>query len=850
MNRGVLGVLGIPLEIHFEGGLDVDVQADAVKRIEEKTFFRLKEDMDMDVLVSRMVKDPRSTIDTLRSALGKGLFGERFRFMDEVIVVVCPERISVDEMSKHCVSIDEIMGENVEEVFKRIVSLEGEGRIKKQGGRWSFKSLTEIFKSNPEEDKRLADGLFLMQRYKEAYKVYSRYKDTGEFSQYCIEMSVYCLVLSKKPVPSSLINSLWMIEAKSIRLVRMISITMGVENAVALEILSLLDPESRFKAFAQENLAQALGKKYCRKRIEMWFYSALKFYDSEDLDRSVRCCEHFLNLTDSILLEKSLSTLARGGLIYSNKYIRRVLKSMKEGSRVITEDMMSKEDEGIVAIRREWRGSVCNFQGVLNVVESIFLECKRRGFVSISNVEGKTVKAYHTGQRISFDGPGKFCINYATFNTHGIDRKINLGIPLDIREDVPFMHLEVKDVCEVFCGELYFLSCKVIRNHRSSIRVYFDNKEFTTDRNMFSFEILFPSVGAYVRRVTIEASGCIAYKDVKFVVVPSFSIDIFNYNHCLPLLFLKVESHTVEDSRLRSLSMLNNNLEVTGVEVVSPSSSYKDYAIEYLIKNIVGTNNDLNELPKVMKEELPSSKGRQKVLQAMDRSSPVTSDLLFSDLIPKMKNEIVLAGRGICSMCVFLQGKKDLKELLNLKSETFNKMEISMVDKALLSSSKLRTRPGGSGTAHNFSIEDFRGIPIKVEIEVSPKRICIFILDGTFEALLSKQKDNRSISKSRSPFVYITRFSSIRLNEPTIIYLCISNYYEHHALNVKISSETIAICKEDSIFSVEKLSFSLFEIRCVFKKSKKYGSDDIGISIKIGSEETNYEWLVELPFVL
>ncbi|AFN82743.1 hypothetical protein EROM_031210 [Encephalitozoon romaleae SJ-2008] len=850
MNNSILGVLGIPLEIYFEGVFDVDVQADALKRIEEKTFFRLKEDMDVDGLVSGIIKDTNSTMDTLRNAIGKGLFGERFRFMDEVIVVVCPERISVDEMSKHCVPIDEIMGENVEEVFKRIISLEGEARIKRQRGRWSFKSLADIFKSNPEEDKRLADGLFLMQRYKEAYKVYSRYNDTGEFSQYCIEMSVYCLVLSKKPVPSNLINSLGMVGAKSIRLVRMMAITMGTKNTVALEILSLLDPESLFKAFAQESLAQALDKKYSRKRIEMWFYSALRFYDSGHLDRSVRCCEYFLNLADSTLLKASLSTLARGGLVYSSKYIRRVLKSMEEGSRMSTEDMISKEDEGIVAIRREWQGSACNFQGVLNVSESIFLECKRRGFVSISNAEDKTVKVYHTGESIPFDGPGKFYINYVTFNIDGIDQKVNMGIPLDIREDALFMHLEMKDVCEVFCGELYFLLCKVIRNHRSSIRVYFDNKEFTTDKDMFSFEIFFPSVGVYIRRVIIEASGCIAYKDVKFTVVPSFSIDIFNYKHCLPLLFLKVESYTVEGSKLRSLSVLNNNLEVASVEVISPSSSYKDYAVEYLIRNIVGTNDGLSELPKVMKEEPPSYKGLQKVLQAMDRSPPVISDLLFSDLMPRMKNEIVLPGRRTCSICVFLQGKKGLKELLKLKNETFNKMEISMVDKTLLSGSKLRTRPESSGTADNFSIGDFLGVPIRVEIEVSPKRICIFMLDGALKTLFSKQKDYGCISRSKNPFVYITHFSSVRVNEPTIIYLCISNYYEYHVLNVKISSETIAVCREDSTFNVEELSFSLFEIRCVFKERKKYGSDDIGLSIKIGSEEINYEWLVELPSVL
>ncbi|WEL38285.1 hypothetical protein PFJ87_03g01450 [Encephalitozoon hellem] len=845
MDRNVLEALGIPLDLSFEGGLSTDTQADVVKRIEEKTFFRLKEDMDVDAMISGVVSDASSTMDTLRNTLGKGMFGERFRFLERVCVIVCPERISVDEMSNHCVSIDEIMGEDIGKIFGRIMSLEGEARVRRQGGRWSFKSFTDIFKSKPEDDKSLADGLFLMQRYKEAYKVYSRYRGVDEFSQYCIEMSIYCLVLSKKPIPLNFINYLEMFEAESIRLVRMMSIIIGTENVAALYVLSLLDPRSLFKAFAQESLAQVLdSREYCRKKTELLFCSALRFYDAKHMSRSARCCENFLGLTDTILSGMDLSTLVRSGLVYCNKHIKRVLKSIKEETGTDSEDI-EKEDEEVVIVKRELHGSICDFKGILNVVESVFLECKRVGLVSISNMESGAIRTYPTGQSIAFDGPGKFLMSHVTFNFRGIEKKMRVGIQLDVKEEASFMHLEVSDVCEVFCGELYSLYCKVIRSHGSGVKVYFDCREFITDKNSFSLEILFPSVGIYTRRVILETPGCIAYKDVKFVVVPSFSIDTFNYKHCLPLLFLRIESHGIECSRLRACSMLNDNFEVVGVKAVDPYFSYRDYAVEYFRKNIVGSSGSLSELPKATREDLLSSAETQKVLHAMYRSPPVSLDLLFGDLIPEIKNEIVLSGRGIYSVCVFLRGKKSLNELLNSKNESFSKIEAS------LPSSRSRAGLEDSAGSYNSSMKDFRGIPMKIEIEVSPKRICMFMLEETFGTLLfSRKKGDEAVPKSMNPFVYITYSSSILAYEPTIIYLCISNYCEHCTLDVRILSDTIAICSEDSTFSVEKLSFSLFEIRCMFKERKRYGSDDIKMSMKTGDEEIDYEWLVELPFVL
>ncbi|CAD26277.1 hypothetical protein [Encephalitozoon cuniculi GB-M1] len=857
MNGNVLGTLGIPLRLVFEGEFDVEMQAKAVKRIEEKTAFRLKESKDMDVLMHETVNDVSSTMDILRNALGKGLFGERFAFLDMVDVFVCHEKISVDEMSRHYVSIDEVMGEEIEEVFRRIVDLEGRRRVEKQSSGWSFKSLADVFKSDPENDKRSADGLFLLQRYKEAYKIYSGYRGDDEFSWYCIEMSVYCLLLSKRPVPRGILSYLRPLQPAHICLIRLMSIVVDLRSVLALEMLSLLLLGSPFRAFAQEALALALdGKGYCRKRIGLWFDSALEFHRMGFLDRSARCCERFLTLTNPIFSEKNLSSLTRNALVCSNRYIKETLESLERSDGPDPEDKHARSDRDGVVVYRKYGGSKCDFQGSVNVIESVFAEYHSKGLVSVLRIGDSTPRVFRTEKGITFEGPGRFVIDHGIFNIGGVERRIEIGIPLDVREDVPFMHVETDDVCEVLCGELYSLSCKAIRNHSSSIRVYFDDREFTTERNIFSLEMVFPSVGTYDRRVILSACGCTAYRDVRFVVIPSFSIDIFNYKYCLPLLFLNIESHLPRDSKVRSCLALNKSLEVSGVDSVEPADSYEKNAIGYFRRNIVGTNgNGLDELAMVRKEDPTLSKDPQQLLQAVEKSPPAVSDLLFSDLMPSTRSETTILGKSVCSSRVFLKAKVPLKTLLNPRDEDSSRMgeDASPVDKVLLPRLGFKMASRSSEGMRGALVDGFQAheMAMKIEIEVPPRRICTFILEGVLGALLSGPEDRSdgSTPRSMNPFVYITHFSPIWLNEPAIMYLCVSNYYKDHALDVEVSSPVIAICSEDAAFSVEELSFSLFEIRSVFKERGKYGSDDIRVCVKVGSEEVDHECLVELPFV-
>ncbi|ADM11266.1 uncharacterized protein Eint_031240 [Encephalitozoon intestinalis ATCC 50506] len=850
MDGNVLGVLGIPLELVFEEGLDAEKQASVIRRVEEKTCFRLKREMDIDILISEVANDETSTMETLKSYLGKGLFGGKFGFLDAVSVIVCSEKISVDEMSKHYVPIDEIMGEEVEEVFRRIADLEGRKRIERQANRWSLKSLKDIFKSNPDEDKRFADGLFVLERYKEAYRIYSRYNGVDEFSCYCIEMSIYCLILSKKSVPSSIVNSLGMFGSEKVCLVRITSIAIGFSDILALEMLALLQEKSLFKALAQESLAQVLdGKKYHRKKIEMWFNSSLEFREMKYIGRSIRCCECYLDLSNFNFINGILPELERNILLSPNRYIKETLELMKGNCSPGLEDGVIEKSKEEIVIWREYQGSMCNFQGVANVVESIFVQFKGRGLVSILQKGEETPKTYWTNQKVTFDGPGEFIIEDITFNAWEVEYKVKLGIPIDIREDTPFMHVEMKDVHEVLCGELYFLSCKIVRNHNSRVKILFDNREFTTSSNMFGFEMVFQAVGVYSCRIILEAEGVITYKDVMFTVIPSFSIDTFNYKYCLPLVFLKIESHIEENSRVRSCLALSKDLEVSGLDTTTGSFySYKEYAIEYFRKNIVGVGSgDLGQTLGVEKEKPILPENLQKLLHGMDKSPPVTSDLLFSDLIPVMEKKMIIPGEGTYSFCTFLQGKKPLRELLSPRAKEPDKVSKRETNEVILYSLKNESL----GTIFDGSLEEQPGkISMRIEIEIPPKRVCVFVVKGIFEALFSPEGlSDEGIIKPICPFVYITHFSPARLKEPTIIYLCVSNYYEQHVLDVEISSPTIAICSSDSKFRVEKLSFSLFEVRSAFKKRKKYEESDIKISIKVENEEIDHECLVELPLV-
>lgn len=59
-----------------------------------------------------------------------------------------------------------------------------------------------FFKNNYLLDKKQADKYFINKKYKNAYKIYMKYvKDSNDFSNYCLEMSIYCCLILKTSLP-------------------------------------------------------------------------------------------------------------------------------------------------------------------------------------------------------------------------------------------------------------------------------------------------------------------------------------------------------------------------------------------------------------------------------------------------------------------------------------------------------------------------------------------------------------------------------------------------------------------------------------------------------------------------
>lgn len=860
MDGNVLGVLGIPLDLIFEGGLDTEIQTGVVQRIEERTPFRVKEEGSLESLMSEAAEDLSSTMHSMASALARGTFGQGFEFMDPVDVFICLEKISVDEMPRHCVSMDEVMGEEVEKVFGRIIEAEAWKRTEKQSNRWSLRSLSDIFKSDPASDKTVGDGLFLSGRYREAYKIYSKYRGTDEFSCYCVEMSVYCLLLARKPIPQEMIRLLEQFGTGcKVYVTRLMAVIIASrECLLALRTLPRIQTGPLFRALAQEDLALSLeDRRWDRKRTGIIFESAVILHREGYIGRSMRCYERFLALTKQMIDSNRFLGATQDVLSYSSRFVRGILRSVEgEGleSRAESRNVSQHMKEAIEVLRRHGR-STSDFKGAVNTVESVVLECGRPGLVRIMSMGDGSSKVYRIGQAIQFDASGRFVIESISFGERGIEESAEVGVTLDVGEDVLFMHVETDDVCEVLCGELYFLRCQVFKNHSSRIKVFFGGKEFATDCQAFGLEVLFPSTGVYDKRLVLEACGITTYKDIRFVALPSFSIDIFNYRHCLPLLFLKVQSHVASSCTMKPYAMGSGGFDVCGVDAVRSSDSYKRYAIEYFGRRIVGANGySINEL-RTPKDEI-QPEDFQGVLCSMERSSPIVTDLLFGDLISTMKDEIEIPGKSIFSACVFLRVKTTLQSLVSAKEGSHGNEDTKMqsVDEALMQimQSRCRLRSQKKVPEAGTSALLSHTIPIKVEVEISRTRRCVFMVEGMFATSVRRPcgELDRKGRGPLGPFIYMTHLAPIRTNEPTVVYLCISNYYEDRTVTARLSSSTMVICREDAVVVAKELSASFFEIRSVFKEKKKYEGSDIEMRIEAGGEEIGYESFVELPLVL
>lgn len=862
MDEIVMNALRIPVRIEFEEGLGTDIQARIVEMMARLTpFCVLRQDVSISTVMSNLAGDMDSSLDMLVAILSLHDFGQGFKFMDGIDVLVCAERVSND-VSGYCVLIDEVSEDRgVVNAFGRILDQEIERRVTRHE-KWDIKSFTSLFRSNSATDKKIADGLFVSRKYREAYKIYSRYGGADEFSCYCTEMSVYCLLLSKRPVsreavecmknPGSMCN---------VYLIRLITTVMSLGlRVLALRLSSLLPSNSLFEALAFESLSRSLCDEdgYFRKRVEMAFSSAMIFNSAGFCARFARCAEHFLKLLETRLV-KNMTCSTRRDILFLDYPIRRIMDAlveMKIGAvvPVLMDEIGSHGTDEPIRIFRRRGGSIVELQGSMNVRECISMQCKAKGSVRILDAETSTIQIYDATKEICIGGPGRFLIKDLTVSKGGMEHISEINRTVEVGKDVPFMHIDVSSDHEVYCGENYTFVCRVDRNYSSSTRVVFGSNEFVTDSDVFDISTMFPITGVFCTELSVESNGIESHQKISFVVLPSFSIDMFHYKYCFPLVFLKIHNHTAEDARVTSLCMLNREFEMSGMDEVRSVYSYKESSVRYFRENVVGVNNLFEIRCRKCGNE---AKKHQEVLASMEKSVPIVSDLFFEGLVAQTAGQVLLPRGRTCFVRLFLRRREEFAGSTLSLIRTDSDPQLTCTDMRLIRDSRF-----------DFvldNIESFPGLsfdttlphecPVKIEIELSSGRTCGFAVNGLFNmiALASTEITSSVVHehtfRSLMPFIYITHSTSIELNEPAIMYLCVSNYYERYGLVIKLSSHSIVMCDEDRVLDVQRFSFSLFEIRSIFLKKKKYGTEDLRIQVIFDGQEINYEGLVDLPFV-
>ncbi|KAM0672521.1 hypothetical protein OCOL_000250 [Ordospora colligata] len=442
--------------------------------------------------------------------------------------------------------------------------------------------------------------------------------------------------------------------------------------------------------------------------------------------------------------------------------------------------------------------------------------------------------------------PGKYIIKEMVLKTNGIDKKVQMKEFIDVGEEVKFMHIFMENIYEMYCGEVCYVACKVIRNYESEIVISFCDRKFITSMNEFRFEMMFPCVGYFDQELIVESDGLRAWRTIRFNVVPSFSISFLHYKHCFPLLFIRVLNHTREDAKLTKVSVMNKCFDVFGISVGTLSFS-REEAIKYFKKNILGANGDYSEVEELKSIGIKSNESLQDILGSMNNSPPVISDLFFQDMVTATNEEISLDTKT-STIFAYVKQLNDMnqKELNLNEFEKENEVSGSLlVDKILIRNSRfvmVSKYIGDHPCISQDSIAPYE-LPIKIEISVSSERRCVFMPGSMFTelALSILNIQDTCLGNVQSPFVYITHSASIRLNEPAIIYLCVSNYYQSAKLRVNLLPKHAIICNEDRYHCAREMSFSFFEIRCMFLRKRRYDAHDMGVTVYVDYEQIEFE---------
>lgn len=160
-----------------------------IKKIKETNYFNIKQKNQTNYtfgndLISTLYKD------------------EIYTFKNLTIYIVCDKSKSDFYIPYSYFDSEEYLIQ-LEKIYKLCLPKKEESFLSK--GSSLFKS---FILDTYMDDKSKADSFFLVGKYEDAYKIYSKYTDYNDFSHYCIEMAFYC-TLKYKEVPFHFIDTFY-----------------------------------------------------------------------------------------------------------------------------------------------------------------------------------------------------------------------------------------------------------------------------------------------------------------------------------------------------------------------------------------------------------------------------------------------------------------------------------------------------------------------------------------------------------------------------------------------------------------------------------------------------------------
>jgi hypothetical protein len=837
MDAFILRALRVPVRVLFGGNIDSESQGAALSSIERLAPFSANLP-ELDLIDAMLKIGSGKELQELVEPLLSHVVVTEPCFFKEVELAVCADEV------QNCMSVGTLLDENAAaRALNDLLRTEVERVLADEEGRWSLRSLSRIFNANPEEDKVRADAMFLSGRHRDAYRLYSKYFGADPFSHHCIEMSLYCLMLIGRrmsPVVVENINNSGFRSSPNFIRVLIISVHLK-QSEFGLHLLPLLD--TRFRALRnilQEELAMSLEESYFRKGLQLMYGSILDHHEMGERRKAERCCRRFLERI------RGLDRMGKyGDVAFFGDSVQHLCdifsmaempdaSEVAEGCEALMDEIKRENEAENVGVLRCMNGSRAALDGRMSTKESAVVAFERTAVVRIAS---DTMWQCLTDTEIR--PAGGFTILDLAYHRRGVQVVRAMNKRVEVSDDVRYMHVEVKKEHVVYCYERYTLCCKILRNFSGPAVVVFNGNEFSTQSDSVSLDVYFTTARARDLELTLLAEDLAVSRMIRFDVRPSFTFELIHYKYCLPLLYLRVTNHTNEHSRCTGICMRSGNFEVAGAQMLDSVLDLERNSMEYLERQILGADQEFAEI------RLGASGAGddvQKMLKALNRSSDIVADLFFAELVPDLREEVVVRPRKTVLVGIHLrESSRAVHEVLD------RDREIEMVSSGRLREAFLQSH-------EDMPVSPRRMGPfVRIDMEFGMHKAFHLALDETLNevAILRGMEVTQSFvgfSARYRPFIYMAGAGSIRLNEAAVVYLCISNYYDGR-LDIEVSSTAALICEEDRTASVDGFSFALVELRCLFTVNRKCDADDFLISARYDGVESPCDCFVNLPFI-